>query len=301
MSSTTCTRKSGCTCLVCENATKVEEGVTSMLASIDKDGDGEISKEECADAGHSAEQVEAIFEKVDADGDGKLSKEEMVASGLKDAEVAAAAAAAATADGGSASDVKEEPPAAPSTVSEDSTDYTAEAAPAEKGGTDAGADAAAVVEPKTMVAAEGQVLDNAEAAEAMTAIDTDGDGIINKEDEFAAFLNNGSSEGALKKMQAVTRGNTTRATQRKQKDAATKLQALLRGARARIPQAEVDERFATADADGSGGIDVEELKAMAAAEGQVLDNAEAAEVMTAIDTDGNGIIDKEEVSLTVRS
>ena len=99
-------------------------------------------------------------------------------------------------------------------------------------------------------------------------------------------------------MQAVTRGNTARATQRKQKDAATKLQALLRGARARVPQAGVDEQFAKADADGSGGIDVEELKVMAAAEGQVLDNAEAAEVMTAIDTDGDGIIDKEEVSVT---
>ena len=260
-----------------------------MIDAIDKDGDGAISKEECAGAGHTAEQVEAIFEKVDADGDGKLSKEEMVASGVKDAE--AAAAVEATADGESTSGVKEEAPPAPSTVSEDSTDYTAEAAPEEKG---AGADAAAsdaAAEAKTKEADAGA------STSTTTAVPAEQ---LNKE-EFAAFLNDGASEGVLKKMQAVTRGNTARATQRKQKDAATKLQALLRGARARVPQAEVDERFAKADADGSGGIGVEELKVMAAAEGQVLDNAEAAEVMNAIDTDGDGIIDKEEVSLTVRS
>ena len=39
--------------------------------------------------------------------------------------------------------------------------------------------------------------------------------------QFAEFLNNGSSEGVLKKMQAVQRGNAARATQRKAKDAPT--------------------------------------------------------------------------------
>ena len=80
----------------------------------------------------------------------------------------------------------------------------------------------------------------------------------------------------------------------KQNNAATKLQALLRGASARIPQAEIDERFAKADADGSGGIDIAELKIMAAAEGQELNDEEAADVMGAIDTDGDGAIDVQE-------
>ena len=70
-----------------------------------------------------------------------------------------------------------------------------------------------------MAAAGGQGLDNEEAADAMAAID---------KEEFAEFLSKGLTpynEGVLTKMQAVGRGMAARAAQRKQKDAATKLQA----------------------------------------------------------------------------
>ena len=153
-----------------------------------------------------------------------------------------------------------------------------------------------IAELKSMAAAGGQALNDEEAADAMAAIDTDGNGSIDKE-EFAKFLSKGltpHTESVLTKMQAVGRGMAARAAQRKQKDAATKLQALLRGTRVRIPQAKVDKLFAKADADGSGNIDVAELKRMAAAEGRTLTDVEAAAAIVTMDTDGNRTIDKKE-------
>ena len=153
-----------------------------------------------------------------------------------------------------------------------------------------------IAELKSMAAAGGQALNDEEAADAMAAIDTDGNGSIDNE-EFAAFLGKGLNpytEGVLTKLQAVGRGISARAVQRKQKDAATKLQALLRGTRVRIPQAKVDKLFAKADADGSGNIDVAELKRMAAAEGRTLTDVEAAAAIVTMDTDGNRTIDKKE-------
>ena len=147
-----------------------------------------------------------------------------------------------------------------------------------------------VGELKIMAAAEGQELNDEEAADVMDAIDTDGNGTIDKE-EFAAFLNTGAV------VVVVARGNAVRATQRKEKDAATKLQALLRGNSARkdtVSEKTVDNLFTAADADGSGGIDINELQSMAAKNGEILTDEEAGEIMAGIDTDGNGIIDKEE-------
>jgi CRP-like cAMP-binding protein len=57
-----------------------------------------------------------------------------------------------------------------------------------------------------------------------------------------------------------------------------------------------DNLFTTADADGSGGIDIAELQNMAARNGTVLTSDEAGEIMAGIDTDGNGVIDQEEFS-----
>jgi Ca2+-binding EF-hand superfamily protein/mannose-6-phosphate isomerase-like protein (cupin superfamily) len=147
-----------------------------------------------------------------------------------------------------------------------------------------------VEELKIMAAAEGQELNDEEAADVMGAIDTDGDGIIDKA-EFAAFLNTGAV------VVVVARGNAVRATQRKEKGAATKLQALLRGNNARketVSEKAVDSLFTAADADGSGGIDIDELQSMAAKNGEILTDEEAGEIMAGIDTDGNGIIDKKE-------
>ena len=56
--------------------------------------DKQISKEECAAAGHSAEKVEEIFAKIDADKDGQLTKEELAEAIAKDTKDAAKTTAA---------------------------------------------------------------------------------------------------------------------------------------------------------------------------------------------------------------
>ena len=56
--------------------------------------DKQISKEECAAAGHSAEKVEEVFANVDADKDGQLTKEELAEAIAKDTKDAAKTTAA---------------------------------------------------------------------------------------------------------------------------------------------------------------------------------------------------------------
>ena len=68
-----------------------------------------------------------------------------------------------------------------------------------------------------------------------------------------------------------------------------------------VPKAVVDNLFNKADTDGSGNIDIDELKRMAAAGGQVLSDSEAATMMSAMDTDGDGVIDIAEFTAFLNS
>ena len=63
----------------------------------------------------------------------------------------------------------------------------------------------------------------------------------------------------------------------------------------------VENLFHKADTDGSGNIDIDELKRMGKAGGQVLSDAEAAVMMSAMDTDGDGVIDMDEFAAFLNS
>lgn len=75
-------------------AANAEAAAGEIVAAVDTSDDKQISKEECAAAGHSAEKVEEVFANVDADKDGQLTKEELAEAIAKDTKDAAKTTAA---------------------------------------------------------------------------------------------------------------------------------------------------------------------------------------------------------------